>query len=196
MQAIIIYLGKRESNISELGFHDSLITDILKFTGGYGFVQQYFVSNYVDPSSDIKDTIRKLSFSYLRRCALLWNLINSSTCTPYSDGAHVLDQSSHALDDRMEYVSGSLEEVAEIEELEKMFKIPSLDVVLNDDGLRSLVSKWLLHFSKEFEVRFHQSVLHSNPVIPFKLMILPHLYQDLLQRLSISSEKFYFLSVI
>ncbi|KAM7464065.1 hypothetical protein LguiA_032186 [Lonicera macranthoides] len=181
-QAIIIYLGKRESNISELGFHDSLITDILKFTGVYGFVQQYFVSNYVDPSSDIKDTIRKLSFSYLRRCALLWNLINSSTCTPYSDGAHVHDQSSHALDDRMEYVSGSLEELAEIEELEKMFKIPSLDVVLNDDGLRSLVSKWLLHFSKEFEVRFHQSVLHSTPVIPFKLMILPHLYQDLLQR--------------
>uniref|UniRef100_A0A5B7BIP5 E3 ubiquitin-protein ligase n=1 Tax=Davidia involucrata TaxID=16924 RepID=A0A5B7BIP5_DAVIN len=181
-QAIITYCSKCQCNTAELGCHDCLIADIAKIMGEYGVAQQYFVSNYIDPSCDIKDMIRSLSFPYLRRCALLWKLINSSTSAPFSEEAQVLDRSSHTIDDMMECANGIEVELIKVEELEKMFKIPSLDVVLKDKVLRSLVLKWFYHFSKEFESRSLQCILHSTPAVPFKLMHLPHLYQDLLQR--------------
>ncbi|CAK9185301.1 unnamed protein product [Ilex paraguariensis] len=181
-QAIITYFQKHQGNITEMGYHDCLITDIWRNMGEYRVAQMYFDSNYIDPSGDIKDIIRQLSLPYLRRCALLWKLINSSTSAPFSGGSHVSDISSHATLERMEFAVGILEELAEVEELEKMFEIPPLDIVLNDELLRSLVVKWLNHFSKEFEGGKLQRVLHSTPAVPFKLMLLPHLYQDLLQR--------------
>ncbi|XP_059667816.1 E3 ubiquitin-protein ligase PRT6 [Cornus florida] len=182
VQTIITYCKGHQCNTTELGCHDCLITDVYKMMGECGVAQQYFVSNYIDPSCNIKDMIRRLSFPYLRRCALLWKLINSSTSAPFSDGAQVLDISSHAIDDMMECANDLEIELVEVEQLEKMFKIPSLDVVLKDGVLRSLVFKWFHHFLKEFEVHSLQCVLHLTPAVPFKLMHLPHLYQDLLQR--------------
>ncbi|KAK3038512.1 hypothetical protein RJ639_029312, partial [Escallonia herrerae] len=180
-QAIITYCGRNECNSTHLGICDVLITEVSKFMGQCGVAKQYFTSNYMDPSCDIRDVIRGLSFPYLRRCALLWKFVNSSTSSPFSDGVHAFDRSCPA-DERMEFDSGTMEELVDIEELEKMFKIPSLDVVLNDELLCSLVSKWFRHFTKEFEIRTLPSVLHSTPAVPFKLMLLPRLYQDLLQR--------------
>ncbi|KAK3001958.1 hypothetical protein RJ639_020917 [Escallonia herrerae] len=180
-QAIITYCGRNECNLTHLGNCDVLITEVSKFMGQCGVAKQYFTSNYMDPSCDIRDVIRRLSFPYLRRCALLWKLVNSSSSSPFSDGVHAFDRSCPS-DDRMEFDSGTMEELVDIEELEKMFKIPSLDVVLNDELLCSLVSKWFRHFTKEFEIRTLPSVLHSTPAVPFKLMLLPSLYQDLLQR--------------
>jgi hypothetical protein len=178
-QAIITYCCTHECNTSELGSSDSLITDVLKFIGGSESARKYFISNYVDTTCDIKGSIRKLAFPYLRRCALLWSLINSCTSTPYSSWSH---RSSDDLDDQIYNISDDFEDLVEIEELEKKFNIPTLDKVLNDDVSRSLVSRWLNHFSQEYEVRLCRSVLYSTPVVPFKLMTLPPLYQDLLQR--------------
>lgn len=180
-QAVITYFGKNESAMDDFSYHDSLITDILKFVGEHGFLRQYFVSNYIDSSLDIKATIRSLSFPFLRRCALLWKLMNSSTLAPFS-GAHVFHRSSQTFEDRMDYAYGTGEESVEIDELEKMFKIPPLDNIVDDEVSRSLVLKWLHHLAREFEVRSPSGVLHSTPVVPFKLMVLPYLYQDLLQR--------------
>ncbi|CAL5388291.1 unnamed protein product [Camellia sinensis] len=180
-QAIITYCAKCQCNATELGCDDVLITDISKVMGEYVIAKQYFVSNYIDLSYDIKDTIRSLSFPFLRRCALLWKVVNSSTSAPFSDGAQVLDRSSHAIDDMMEYTNAIKVELVEVEKLEKMFKIPNLDVVLNDKVLRSVVLRWFHHFM-ECVVHNRQSVLHLTPAVPFKLMHLPHLYQDLLQR--------------
>ncbi|KAI3772681.1 hypothetical protein L6452_03873 [Arctium lappa] len=180
-QAVITYFGKNDSAMEDFSYHDSLISDIFKFVGEHGFLRQYFVSNYIDNSLDIKATIRSLSFPYLRRCALLWKLMNSSTLAPFS-GAHVFHRSSQTFEDRMDYAYGTGEESVEIDELEKMFKIPPLDNIVDDEVSRSLVLKWLHHLAREFEVRSPSGVLHSTPVVPFKLMVLPYLYQDLLQR--------------
>lgn len=182
-QAILTYRGKRQCNITELGYHDCLISDVYKHMGESGVPPQYFISDYIDTYSDIKDVIRSLSFPYLRRCALLWRVINSSLPVPFSHGAHVLENSSNATDVTMGYETDcSLEELTEVEELEKMFKIPPVHVVLRDKVLRSLASKWLQHFTQECEVRFLQCTTKLTPAVPYKLMVLPHLYQDLLQK--------------
>ncbi|XP_076890085.1 E3 ubiquitin-protein ligase PRT6-like [Bidens hawaiensis] len=176
-QAVITYFGRNES-MTDTGGHDSLITDIFKFVGEHGFLSQYFVSNYMDNSRDINETIRSLSFPFLRRCAILWKLINSSTSTPFGGTL----RPSQTFGDRMDYAFGIPEESSEINELERMFKIPTLDDIVNDELSRSLVKQWLQHIAREFEVSNLSGVLHLTPVVPFKLMVLPYLYQDLLQR--------------
>ncbi|KAH9672311.1 E3 ubiquitin-protein ligase PRT6 [Citrus sinensis] len=189
-QAVLSCCGKLQSKVNELGFSDSLISDISKLLGEFGSAQEYFVSNYIDPSCDIKDMIRRLSFPYLRRCALLWKLLNSTVPPPFSDRDHVLARSSHGISDMMDSSDDALSDLKEIQEVEKMFKIPSLDVILKDEVLRSLVLKWFHHFSKEFEVHRFQHVLYSTPAVPFKLMCLPHLYQDLLQSVALIASLF------
>lgn len=117
-----------------------------------------------------------MSFPYLRRCALLWSLLKSSMSVPFSFGDHVSD-------DMTEHTTNNLEEFVEVEKLEQIFKIPSLDAVVNHEVSRSVVSRWLRHFSEDLKVKNQQFILYSTPVVPFRLMILPNVYQDLLQRL-------------
>lgn len=150
--------------------------------GKSGFAPLYFVSSYIDPSCNIKDVIRSLSFPYLRRCALLWKLLNSSITAPFCDRPLVFDRPFNAIDDMMDCTNGALLDLIHVEQLENMFKIPQLDDVLKDEALRSLVQTWFHHFSKAFEVCSLPSVLYSTPAVPFKLMQLPHVYEDLLQR--------------
>lgn len=183
MQAIITYCGIHQGKSNEQGINDSLISDISKVLGDFGYVQQYFVSNYVGPTSNMKDTIRSLSFPYLRRCALLWKLLNSSAPAPFCERDNMFDSSSLAISDMMDITNGSsLVELNEVQQLETMFTIPSLDVVLKSEGVRSLVLKWFHHFRKEYEVRNIGRVMHITPAVPFKLMHLPHVYQEILQR--------------
>lgn len=147
--------------------------------GEHGILKHYFVSNYIDNSRDINESVRRMSFPFLRRCAILLKLMNSSTSAPFSGAL----RSSNTFEDRIDYAFGTLEETTEIEELEKVFKIPPLENIVNDEVSRSLVKKWLQHFCKDFEDSNPSGVLHLTPVVSFKLMVLPHLYQDLLQRL-------------
>ncbi|KAJ0933105.1 putative carboxypeptidase U chromatin regulator PHD family [Helianthus annuus] len=176
-QAALTCFGLNES-MNDLSHNDSLITDIFKFVGEHRFLSQYFVSNYMDNSRDLTESIRSLSFPFLRRCAVLWKLMNSSASTPFSGAL----RPSQTFGDRMDYSFGTPEESIEIDELEKMFNIPALDSIVNDEVARSLVKKWLQHIAKEFGVSNPSRVLRLTPVVPFKLMVLPHLYQDLLQR--------------
>ncbi|KAI7749999.1 hypothetical protein M8C21_021217, partial [Ambrosia artemisiifolia] len=184
-QAAISCIGRNES-IHDISHHDSLFTDIFKFVGEHGFLNQYFVSNHLDNSHDINESIRRLSFPFLRRCAILWKLMNSSTSAPFSGGL----RSSTTFEDRMDYSYGTPEETIEIEDLEKVFKIPPLDYIVNDEWSRSLVKKWLQHIAKDFELSNPSGVLHLTPVVPFKLMALPYLYQDLLQRTVLTVDLF------
>lgn len=191
LQAIITYCGKSKCSVTELGCHDGLVCDIFKIVGDYPVAQHFFVSNYIDVSYDIKDVIRSLSFPYLRRCALLWKVMNSSISAPFGGGAQVFDSSSHSADEMMGYGDGNMVELVEVEKLEKMFKIPQLDVVLNDEVLRPLVSRWFHHFLGSV-IGNHQNALHLTPAVPLKLMHLPHLYQDLLQRSALDTLAFMF----
>lgn len=182
-QAIITYFGKSQCNPSELGYEGVLVTEIFNIMLKYGVTKQYFISNHLDQSHDLKSIIRSLSFPYLRRCALMWKVMNTSTPAPFGNGAQVSNSLSHTTDVMMEDLNGNdIMEPAELDALEKKFNIPPLDIVLNNEVLCSLVSRWLLHFNKEFEVRNAHRVLPMTPAVPFKLMDLPTIYQDLLQR--------------
>ena len=70
-----------------------------------------------------------------------------------------------------------------IKELEDMFEIHSLELVLKDEVVHALSLRWCEHFLKEIRVCENRGVLFSTPAVPFKLMQLPRVYQDLLQRL-------------
>ncbi|XP_073157617.1 E3 ubiquitin-protein ligase PRT6 isoform X2 [Henckelia pumila] len=176
-QAVLTYYRKKQGTISGLGCHDCLITDIYKAVGEYGEVVQCFDSYYVDATHDIYDSIRSLTFPYLRRCALLWKLINCSNSIPFNNVIQEWDGSQYA-----EGANNPAEELPEVEKLEKMFGIPPLGVIIADKKLRYTASRWMHHFSEA--LRFHKSqcLVRCTPAVPFKLMLLPHLYQDLLQR--------------
>ncbi|XP_027353527.1 E3 ubiquitin-protein ligase PRT6 isoform X2 [Abrus precatorius] len=182
-QAIILYYDKSSDKSSrDSAFSDCLITDIYKVMGESGCAQQYFVSNYFDPNVDIEDAIRRFTFPYLRRCALLWKILYSSIPAPFCNEEKVLDRSWNAPKDTMDRTNIELFEVTKIQELENMFKIPALEVVLKDELSRSTVSIWCHHFCKEFESRKVHHNIHVTPAVPFELMRLPNVYQDILQR--------------
>ncbi|TKY66028.1 E3 ubiquitin-protein ligase PRT6 [Spatholobus suberectus] len=182
-QAIILYHEKsRDKPSRESALSGCLINDIYKVMDECGYAKQYFVSNYFDPNVDIKDAIRRFSFPYLRRCALLWKILYSSIPAPFCDEENILDRSWNAPKDTMDRANIEMFEVTKIQELENMFKIPSLDVILKDELSRSTVSIWCRHFCKEFESCRIQQNLHATPAVPFELMRLPNIYQDLLQR--------------
>ncbi|XP_038696647.1 E3 ubiquitin-protein ligase PRT6-like [Tripterygium wilfordii] len=181
-QAIITYCARYPDKISAQVFHDCLIADISKALGESTWVQQYFYSNYIDSGYDVGNTIRKLSFPFLRRCALLWKLLKSFASAPFCEGDYAADGFYHDSSDKTESAAGELVELNKIKELEKMFKVPPLNAVLKDEMLRSLVKKWLNHLRSECEDYGFQFVLHCTPAVPFKLMRLPHIYQDLLER--------------
>jgi hypothetical protein len=159
-----------------------MITDINKIMGESGCASQYFVSNYFDPNVDIKDAIRRFSFPYLRRCALLWKILYSSIPPPFCDEENMSNRSWNIPGDTMDSIDINMFEIIKIQELENMFKIPPLDVVLKDELSRSSVSNWCHHFCKEFESQRIQRNIHVTPAVPFELMRLPKVYQDLLQR--------------
>lgn len=168
----------------ELGSVGCLISDISNMMTESRCLNKYFVSNYMDYSCSIGRTVRRFTFPYLRRCALLWKLVNSSAPAPFANMDGQLDTSFHAMDTMNE--SSDVLEQREVQELEKMFKIPPVDIVLKDENFQHLVKRWLCHFWKEFEHHRFNWVVHCTPVVPFRLMELPHLYQDLLRRFVIT----------
>lgn len=183
MQAIIIYHEKSKHKSSrDSDLSGCLITDIYKVMNESANASQYIVSNYFDPGVDIKDSIRRFTFPYLRRCALLWKILYSFIPPPFCDEENILDRSWSVPQDTMGNANIEMFEVTKIHELENMFKIPSLDVVLKDELSRTAVSNWCHHFCKEFESGRIQQNMHVTPAVPFELMRLPNIYHYLLQR--------------
>ncbi|KAG4216132.1 hypothetical protein ERO13_A01G222300v2 [Gossypium hirsutum] len=164
-------------NVNELSSQHCLITDICNILGESDFARWYFVSNEVELSCDIKDIIRRLSFPYLRRCALLWKMLKSSVRSPFCDSDNMW-KPSHMMD----ATKNASTELNEVQKLEKMFKIPPVDVILDDEVSRSFALKWCHHFHKVYRTSSVQNVFYCNPAVPFKLLSLPHVYQDLFLR--------------
>ncbi|MBA0684471.1 hypothetical protein Goari_026056, partial [Gossypium aridum] len=181
VQAVISCCRKQDYDISELGSHHCLITDVYGALGGFDCARWYFISNDIYHSCHIKEMIRRLSFPYLRRCALLWKLLKSSATSPFCD-RDTIWESFHVTTDMMDTTESNSVELNEVQELETMFKIPPIDVILEDELSRSFALKWVHHFQKAYEACSFQNVFYCNPAVPFKLMTLPHAYQDLLQR--------------
>lgn len=161
-------------------FANCVLNDVCKMMGESVCVRKYFVSNYIDASCHPKDMIRRFTFPYLRRCALLWKLLQSSLSAPQYGSSLVWELSPHIKESALD--SSVTVELNAIKELEDMFQIHSLESVLNDDVLHSLAIKWCGHFCEVFRFRKYGIPLYCTPAVPFKLIQLPRLYQDLLQR--------------
>ncbi|XP_018475972.1 E3 ubiquitin-protein ligase PRT6-like isoform X3 [Raphanus sativus] len=176
VQTVIAYCAGRMFDLSKLEFEENLLSDIptvLRESGGW----EYFRSNNMDLSCELKETIRSYSLPFLRRCALLWRLLKTTSgkCHEKED---MFDVPSDSTSDNMH----SQSELNHVNELEKMFKIPPIDIIVNDELLRSSTQTWLRHFQKEYKANRVKRPFCITPVVPFQLMKLPNLYQDLLRR--------------
>ncbi|XP_072959504.1 E3 ubiquitin-protein ligase PRT6 isoform X1 [Typha angustifolia] len=181
VQALITFYCQDSFEISS--FSSYPLSDVCKTMTQSEPVRQYFLSNHIDSFCHPKDMLRRFTFPYLRRCALLWKLLRSSTVAPLYDRSNMWERSILRVNNGIVGASSSLAvELNGIRELEDMFQIQSLELVLKDEVLHDLTLKWCQHFCEEFRVRRHRAALFPTPAVPFKLMQLPPLYQDLLQR--------------
>ncbi|GAB2230146.1 hypothetical protein Drorol1_Dr00014403 [Drosera rotundifolia] len=169
-QALIAYFGHIQDIEKQSGFHDCLVSDIAELVELSPLVRQRFLSYYIDTDDNVKDVIHSFCLPYLRRCALLLKLLTYS-------GHDIIDLNSYADGRKVGY-----EALTESRELENMFAIPPLDDILGDDLLRSSARVWFRHVCMEFEHNRVQRALYLTPVVPFRLMRLPLIYHDLLQR--------------
>ncbi|RLN23509.1 hypothetical protein C2845_PM07G01520 [Panicum miliaceum] len=181
IQAMITCYG--EETFDRSSFSDCLLNDVCKTMSGYDIAREYFVSKYIDPSCHPKDMVRKLTYPYLRRCALLWELLRSSVTSPLYDNSNIWEGSHLYSSNSMQDGSSSLTvELNGIGELENLFQIPSLDLILQDESVHMLALKWSQHFCEDYSSRKYRGTLFSTPAVPFRLMQLPHVYQVLLER--------------
>ncbi|KAJ4789311.1 E3 ubiquitin-protein ligase PRT6 [Rhynchospora pubera] len=159
------------------------IHDIMKSMSSIDFVKTFFISNSCDPFSSPVDSLRRLTFPFLRRCALLHKMLTSATKGPLYDSCTIWDGSGLNLSqdpsDRAHFVRMELEG---LRELEAVFQVPPLETILKDEVVNGLVLKWCQHFCEEFKNFESMAPLYCVPAVPFRLMQLPTLYQDLLQR--------------
>ena len=150
---------------------------------GYDIAREYFVSKYIDPSCHPKDMVRRLTYPYLRRCTLLWELLRSSATSPLYDGSNIWEGSHLYLSNSTQDGSSSLAmELNGLRELEDLFQIQSLDLILQDESVHMLALKWSQHFCEDYNPRKYRGTLFSTPAVPFRLMQLPDVYQVLLER--------------
>ncbi|ONM30037.1 E3 ubiquitin-protein ligase PRT6 [Zea mays] len=181
IQALVTCYG--EETFDRSNFNDCLLNDVCKTMSGYDIARDYFVSKYIDPSCHPKDMVRRLTYPYLRRCALLWELLRSSATSPLYDGSNIWEGSHLYLSNSTQDDSSSLAmELAGLRELEDLFQIQSLDLILQDESVHMLALKWSQHFCEEYNPRKYRGTLFSTPAVPFRLMQLPDVYQVLLER--------------
>ncbi|TVU21867.1 hypothetical protein EJB05_31538 [Eragrostis curvula] len=181
IQALITCYG--EQTFDPSSFSDCLLNDVCKTMSGYEIAREYFVSKYINPSCHPKDMVRRLTFPYLRRCALLWELLRSSSTAPLYDSSNIWEGSHLYLSNSTQEGSSSLAtELNGIRELEDQFQIQSLDMILRDESVHMLALKWSQHFCEEYSSRNYRGALFATPAVPFRLMQLPPVYQVLLER--------------
>lgn len=164
-------------------FSNYPIHDIMKSMSSIDFVKTFFISNSCDLFSSTIDSLRRLTFPFLRRCALLHKMLTSAVKGPLYDSCTIWDGSGLNLSqdpsDQARFVKMELEGVRE---LEAAFRVPPLEAILKDEVVNDLVLKWCHHFCEDFKNFESMGPLYCVPAIPFRLMQLPTLYQDLLQR--------------
>ncbi|PNT69934.1 hypothetical protein BRADI_2g03180v3 [Brachypodium distachyon] len=181
IQALITCYG--EESFDRSSFRDCLLNDVCQEMSGYDIAREYFVSKYIDPSCDPRDVVRRLTHPYLRRCALLWELLKSSSSAPLYDNSNIWEGSHLYLNSSTTEGSLSLAmELDGVRELEHLFQIQSLDLILKDDRVHMLALRWSQHFCDDYRSRKYRGVLFSTPAVPFRLMQLPPVYQVLLER--------------
>lgn len=164
-------------------FGDWILNDVCEVIGRSELALKYFFSDCIDSSLYPKDMIRRLTLPYLRRCALLWQLIQSSNLAPSCNSSYTGKGQISSMDNTSVIENSYLAiELTSLRELENMFQICTLEVILQDEFVHTLAKKWCQHFCGKFKVCKYEHFYYCSPAIPFKLMQLPRIYEDLLQR--------------
>lgn len=179
LQALITCCLNHDTNLSLEGLDYTVVNRVVEIIKGSKCAQRYFVSNFMDYSCNLKDMIRRFTHPYLRRCSLLWKLLSSSRLHPFGDLSYLWNKPSNNSICSMDELTV---EEADIRELEHLFQIGSVEMILGNNLVHSLALKWCKHFCKKFGLHNNGCVLQSTPSVPFRLILLPKVYQDLLQR--------------
>ncbi|GLJ41100.1 hypothetical protein SUGI_0851350 [Cryptomeria japonica] len=179
----IVYAGTFNFSDCDSKFDShSFIKSISSELSGTTLSQLYSETAEADLFSFSRELlIRRLTLPYLRRCALLFTLLCSSSALLIETGGFE-EMAGHRSDDHMENKDEILKELEELQHLENLFHIPILETILDDKSVHDLALKWCQHLFKETRARSYKHVVRSLPACPFELMRLPYLYQDLLQR--------------
>ncbi|KAL3679047.1 hypothetical protein R1sor_022003 [Riccia sorocarpa] len=141
------------------------------------------------------DVIRQLTLPYLRQCFLLRKLLSGtgqvlpvarvhSWELSHRSPANIPHSSKDSTSNRRNEKEDMATDLEEVAQLEALFSIPPLTSLLTDENLLSVVLTWCHHARASTGKELHIKAYIPRPVktTPFKLMELPHLFQDLLQR--------------
>lgn len=141
------------------------------------------------PSGPPLVVIRRLTLPFLRRCHLLQSLMTGSTQVLPIARAHQWElPQGHGIPtgttSRYARIAESQvsQEMVELEQLESAFTIPPLPDILEQEAVQNLAISWCRHLKNDTGVRFFRHGPRLTTAAPFKMMQLPHLFQDLLQR--------------
>lgn len=135
--------------------------------------------------------MRRLTLPFLRRCYLLQNLMaGSGPGLPVArahqwelpQGHGVPTGSSSSSSGSGDIEKKILQELEELDQLESIFCIPPLAKILEEDTVQNLVLSWCRHVKTDTGVRYFRQGPRLTTAAPFRMMQLPRLFQDLLQR--------------
>lgn len=135
--------------------------------------------------------IRRLTLPFLRRCYLLQHLMAGSGQGLPVARAHqwelpqchrVPTGSSSSCSGPEDIEQQTLQELEELDRLESIFCIPPLTRILEEDTVQNLVLSWCRHVKNDTGVRYFRQGPRLMGASPFRMMQLPRLFQDLLQR--------------
>jgi hypothetical protein len=137
--------------------------------------------------------IRRNTLPFLRRCYLLQNLMSGAAQVLPVARAHQWElPQGYRQSTGDELASVDLKdgenqvqlEMEQLHQLESVFLIPPLEKIFEQDAIQHLVQAWCKHVKKDSSPRGIQYSPRVTTASPFKLMQLPYLFQDLMQRYS------------
>jgi E3 ubiquitin-protein ligase UBR3 len=135
--------------------------------------------------------MRRCTLPFLRRCYLLQNLMSDATqVLPVARGHQWELPQGHRQSagpelpsvDPKDVENQVLLEMEQLDQLESVFLIPPLEKIFEQDAIQHLVQAWCKHVVTDSGLRGIQYSPRVTTASPFKLMQLPYLFQDLLQR--------------
>ncbi|XP_024369767.1 E3 ubiquitin-protein ligase PRT6 isoform X2 [Physcomitrium patens] len=147
--------------------------------------------NVFNPASLPLVAIRRLTLPFLRSCYLLQNLMAGSSQVLPVGRAHqwelpqehsIPEGSSSSFTDSGDSQSQVLQDMEELDQLESTFCIPYLTKILEEDLVQNIVLRWCSHVKIDTGMRYLRSGPRLRTAAPFRLMHLPRLFQELLQR--------------
>ncbi|XP_024387527.1 E3 ubiquitin-protein ligase PRT6 isoform X2 [Physcomitrium patens] len=135
--------------------------------------------------------IRRCTLPFLRRCYLLQNLLSGAAQVLPVATAHQWElpqghihstETETTSEDSKDADKQVLLEMEELDQLESVFLIPSLVNIFEQETNQQLVQAWCKHVKTDAGPRGIQHSIRVTTASPFKLMQLPYLFQDLMQR--------------